>query len=77
MNTYSDKFRLWISDCMQKNSIESYSELASRIGVSRQTLHTWINDPTKLKKYYLAGIMYILNYRNATLDTLCYMFGIS
>ena len=77
MKTYSDKFKLWISDCMQTNGIETYSELASRIGVSRQTLHAWINDPTKLKKYCLAGIMHILNYRSATLDTLCYMFGIS
>lgn len=77
MNTYSDKFRLWLSDCMQKNGIDNYSELASRIGISRQTLHAWINNPAKLKKYHLAGIMYILNYRSATLDTLCYMFGIS
>lgn len=77
MNTYSDKFRLWLSDCMQKNGIDTYGELASRIGISRRTLHTWINDPTKLKKYYLAGIMYTLNYTGATLDTLCHTFGIT
>lgn len=77
MNAYSEKFKLWLSDCMRKNGIDNYSELASKIGVSRQTIHAWINDPTKLKKYHLAGIMYILNYRSVVLDTLCHMFGIT
>jgi len=73
---YSEKFKQWLDICMKSNNIESYSELANKIGVSRRSLCAWMKDPTKIRKYVLAGMMYILNVRNITLNSLCYMFGI-
>lgn len=72
----SVQFEGWLKILMKKNSIESYSELAEIFGVTRQTLHAWIKDPRKLKKYMLAGIMYILNVQNNSLEDLCLLFGI-
>ena len=76
MSEYAEKFKKWLDICMNANKIESYGTLASKIGISRQTLHAWMNNPTKIKKCTIAGMMYILNVKNITLDTLCCMFGI-
>lgn len=73
---HSEKFVAWLKICMRENSINSYSELASKIGVTRQSLHAWIKDPTKIKRCILAGMVYLLNAKNTPFETLCNMFGI-
>ncbi len=72
----SVQFEEWLTVCMRKNSIKNYSELAKILGVTRQTLRTWMNEPRKLKRYIIAGMMHILNVENSSLSEACCMFGI-
>lgn len=72
----SVQFEGWLKVHMKENDVESCSELAKIFGVTRQTLHGWIKEPRKLKKYMIAGIMYILNVQDNSLEDLCLLFGI-
>ena len=72
----SIRFEGWLKVHMRRNNVESYNELAKIFGVTRQTLYTWIKEPRKLKKYIIAGIMYMLNVQNNSLEDLCLLFGI-
>ena len=70
-------FKAWLYSLMRNNGIKSYDELCTKLGCSRKTLYNWINEPEKIKRYALAGLMYILDYSDDSVDEMCDYFNIA
>lgn len=70
-------FKTWLHSLMKNNGIKSYDELCTELGCSRKTLYNWINEPEKIKRYALAGLMYVLEYSDDSVDEMCDYFNIA
>ena len=69
----SDMFNLWLKSIEQRKGL-STSEIAKRLGVSKQTIYNWKSDPKRLKPFEIAGIIYMFDL-NDDMKSLCESFG--
>ena len=67
-------FGLWLKSIEQKMGL-STSEIAKRLGVSKQTIYNWKSDPKRLKPFEIAGIIYMFDLDD-DMKSLCESFGI-
>lgn len=67
-------FGLWLKSIEQKKNL-STSEIAKRLGVSKQTIYNWKSDPKRLKPFEIAGIIYLFDLDD-DIKSLCKSFGI-
>ena len=68
-------FGLWLKSIEQKKNL-STSEIAKRLGVSKQTIYNWKSDPKRLKPFEIAGIIYLFDLDD-DIKSLCKSFGIN
>ena len=67
-------FDLWLKSIEQKMKL-TMSEIAKRLGVSKQTIYNWKSDPKRLKPFEIAGIIYLFDLDD-DVKSLCKSFGI-
>ena len=67
-------FDLWLKSIEQKKKLTT-SEIAKRLGVSKQTIYNWKSDPKRLKPFEIAGIIYLFDLDD-DMKSLCKSFGI-
>ncbi len=67
-------FGLWLKSIEQKTKLTT-SEIAERLGVSKQTIYNWKSNPKTLKVIEIAGIIYLFDLDN-DIKSLCKSFGV-
>lgn len=77
MSGESYRFKAWVEGLIAKNKMTGFEEMSEKLGVTRQTIHNWINRPERIKRVTLEGIRSIMGDTKHSLKELENIFGIS